>query len=153
MALSVNRTCPIKRRTRGDMQALRDALVALLAPAQPVTVRQAFYLAVSAGLIAKTEQEYKSTICRLLGEMRRDGQVPWGWVADHTRWMRKPRSYTSLEQALAETARLYRRNVWREQDAQTPPTHPFPLWEFNWTGFLARLAGGKDCFFRNYIFG
>ena len=35
---------------------------------------------------------------------------------------------------------------------QTPPTHPFPLWEFNWTGFLARLAGGKDCFFRNYIF-
>src|SRR5207237_4254770 len=34
---------------------------------------------------------------------------------------------------------------------QTPPTHPFPLWEFNWTGFLARLAGSKDCFFRDYI--
>ena len=32
---------------------------------------------------------------------------------------------------------------------QTPPTHPFPLWEFNWTGFLARLAGSKDCFFRD----
>jgi hypothetical protein len=53
----------------------------------------------------------------LLGEMRRDGMVPWGWIADHTRWMRKPRSYASLEQALAETAQLYRRNVWREQDA------------------------------------
>jgi hypothetical protein len=31
--------------------------------------------------------------------------------------MRKPRSYSSLEQALAETAQLYRRNVWREQTA------------------------------------
>jgi hypothetical protein len=49
--------------------------------------------------------------------MRREGVVPWDWVADHTRWMRKPRSYTSLEQALAETAQLYRRNVWREQAA------------------------------------
>jgi transcriptional regulator GlxA family with amidase domain len=32
---------------------------------------------------------------------------------------------------------------------QTPPTHPFPLWEVNWTGFLARQAGKKDCFFRD----
>src|SRR5215510_587722 len=30
---------------------------------------------------------------------------------------------------------------------QTPPTHPFSLWEFNWTGFGARLAGSIDCFF------
>jgi hypothetical protein len=57
VAISVNGTCPIKRRTRGDMHALRAALVDLLAPAQPVTMRQAFYLAVTAGLIAKTEQE------------------------------------------------------------------------------------------------
>jgi hypothetical protein len=33
--------------------------------------------------------------------------------------------------------------------SQTPPTHPFPLWEFNWTDFLARLAGSKDWFFRD----
>ena len=37
----------------------------------------------------------------------------------------------------------------RVTPGQTPPTHPFPLWEFNWTGFLARLAGSKDCFFRD----
>jgi hypothetical protein len=76
MPISVNGTCPIRRRSRGAMHALREALVALLAPAQPVTVRQAFYLAVTAGLIAKTEQEYKRTICRLLGAMRREGELP-----------------------------------------------------------------------------
>jgi hypothetical protein len=99
------------------MRALRADLLELLASAQPVTVRQAFYLAVSAMLVAKTEQEYKGTICRLLGEMRREGVLPWEWIADHTRWMRKPQTYTSLEQALVETAQLYRRSVWRDQDA------------------------------------
>jgi hypothetical protein len=37
----------------------------------------------------------------------------------------------------------------RSRTSQTPPTHPFPLWEVNWTGFLARQAGKKDCFFRD----
>jgi hypothetical protein len=80
-----NGTCPTKRRTRQDMRDLREALLDLLEPVQPVTVRQAFYLAVTAALIAKTEQEYKSTICRLLGEMRQSGLMPWDWIADHTR--------------------------------------------------------------------
>jgi hypothetical protein len=32
MAISVNGTCPLKRRTRGDMQDLRAALVEVLTP-------------------------------------------------------------------------------------------------------------------------
>jgi hypothetical protein len=98
------------------MQDLRDTLYALIAPVQPVTIRQAFYLAVSAGVVEKTEQQYKGTVCRLLSDMRRDEQIPWGWIADHTRWMRKPRTYSSLERALEETARTYRRNLWDAQD-------------------------------------
>jgi hypothetical protein len=82
-----------------------------------MTVRQVFYRLVSMGTIGKTEQEYKGTVCRLLAEMRRDGQIPWHWIADNTRWQRKPRTYRGLDHLLHETANLYRRAVWERQDA------------------------------------
>ena len=83
----------------------------------PMTVRQVFYRAVSAGLVGKTEVEYKRTVVRLLGQMRRSGRVPFAWIADNTRWMRKPRTWSSLDQALENTARTYRRALWDGQDA------------------------------------
>jgi hypothetical protein len=98
------------------MQELRDELYAIVAEDQPMTVRQTFYRAVSAGIIDKREADYKNVVCRLLGEMRLDGSLPWGWIADNTRWMRKPRTFSSLEQALRDTARLYRRSVWDDQE-------------------------------------
>jgi hypothetical protein len=55
-------------------------------------VRGVFYQAVTRGLVAKTEAEYKRTVIRLLGIMRREGELPYGWIADETRWMRKPAS-------------------------------------------------------------
>jgi hypothetical protein len=82
-----------------------------------MTVRQVFYRLVSLGTIAKTENEYKHTVTRLLTEMRRAGQVPFGWIADNTRWMRKPRTYSGLEEMLRRTAETYRRDVWHEQPA------------------------------------
>ena len=77
-----------------------------------MTVRQVFYRLVSQGMIAKTEGEYKSTVVRLLTAMRRSGELPFQWIADNTRWMRKPTSYSSLGQALQRTAQLYRRSLW-----------------------------------------
>jgi hypothetical protein len=82
-----------------------------------MTVRQVFYQAVSRGVIAKTEGEYKSTVCRLLTDMRLDGVIPFGWIAENTRWMRKPRTYSSMESALENTASTYRRQVWDNQGA------------------------------------
>lgn len=81
-----------------------------------MTVRQVFYRLVSAGVIGKTETEYKSTIVRLLGRMRRDGDIPFGWISDNTRWMRKPRTHSSLEGMLADSARTYRRSIWDNQE-------------------------------------
>ena len=84
----------------------------LLASENPATVRQIFYRLVSAGVIAKTETEYKRTVVRLLTAMRREGVLPFGWIADNTRWMRKSQSYSSLEDALYRTAQTYRRALW-----------------------------------------
>jgi len=106
-----------QRRTKADMETLRNGLYEIANDNKPMTVRQVFYQAVSAGLINKTETEYNSTVVRLLSEMRRDHTLPYGWLADNTRWMRKPRTYSSLDEFLASAAEHYRRALWDKQDA------------------------------------
>jgi hypothetical protein len=81
-----------------------------------MTCRGLFYRLVSNGVIAKTEGEYKSTVIRLTGKMRRSGELPFGWVTDSTRMMRKPMSYGGLEDLFERQARVYRRNIWNSQD-------------------------------------
>lgn len=105
------------RRSKSEIDAICAALYTALKEDAPMTVRQVFYRLVSSGVIDKTEGEYKSTVCRLLAKMRREGEVPFSWIADNTRWMRKPRTYSSLENMLRTTAEAYRRAVWDNQDA------------------------------------
>ena len=99
------------------MADLRSALADIVAEGTPMTVRQVYYQAVTKGLIEKTEQQYKA-IGRLLVLMRRDGSISYHDIADNTRWMRKPDTYGSIEDALSETARLYRRQVWADLDCR-----------------------------------
>ncbi len=106
-----------KRRTKAEITALRETIWRVVRRDQPMTVRQVFYRLVSLGAIAKTEIEYKATVCRLLAEMRRGRMLPYGWIADNTRWMRKPRTHDSFGDALEETARTYRRALWNDQGA------------------------------------
>jgi hypothetical protein len=114
--MSVYGTGPIKqpRRSRAQIQTIRDAIVEELAADHPQTLRGLYYRLVSRGVIAKTEEEYRRTVSRLLVEMRRSGDVPYGWLADQTRWMRKPVTFSSVEEALKRTAQTYRRALWDE---------------------------------------
>jgi hypothetical protein len=82
-----------------------------------MTVRQVFYRLVSAGVIEKTEAEYNTTVIRLLSDMRLDGEIPFAWIADNTRWVRKPRVHNSLAEALHYTAEFYRRDFWTSMPA------------------------------------
>ncbi len=122
------RTCPINldtapiegagyRRTRAEVGVVRDAIYLVLRDEHPMTVRQVFYRLVSLGVIRKSEGEYKSTVCRLLGDMRRAQDIPFGWIADNTRWQRKPITYNSMEDALRHTAATYRRSMWADLPA------------------------------------
>jgi hypothetical protein len=116
VAKSVSGARPTKRRGRAEIQAIKDAIYDALMEDAPMTVRQVFYRLVSTGVIDKSEGEYKSTVVRLLGDMRRAGEIPFSWIADNTRWMRKPTTYSSLESMLKRTAEAYRRSVWDNQD-------------------------------------
>jgi hypothetical protein len=105
---------PIKRprRLKSQVNAIKDAIKAILEADNPQTVRQVFYAMTVRGLIAKREGEYQQTVIRLLTDMREAGEIPFEWIADNTRWMRKPASFTGVEQCLNSTAEFYRRNLW-----------------------------------------
>jgi hypothetical protein len=98
------------------MDRIRGAIYQLLEQDHPMTNRQAFYRLVSTGVVEKTEAEYKGTVCRLLAEMRLSGAIPFSWIADNTRWMRKPRTYHGLRDMLERSAATYRRALWDNQD-------------------------------------
>jgi hypothetical protein len=97
------------------MERIREAIYGALESDRPMTVRQVFYRLVVLCVVAKTENEYKNTVGRLLVAMRRSGDIPFDWVADNTRWMRKPNTFSSLGDALQLTAQTYRRALWDNQ--------------------------------------
>jgi hypothetical protein len=98
------------------MVAIYDAIAETLAEDSPVTVRQLFYRLVSAGSIDKTELQYRA-VMRAVGEMRRDGRIPFEGIADNTRRPMKYASYPNLEAALRVTRESYFRARWNNQRA------------------------------------
>jgi hypothetical protein len=102
------------RRTRAEMNVIREAMVRLAEENQPLSVRQLFYLLVCAHIIDKLEHEYKRTVVRLALELRQSGDIPWEWVVDRTRWLFKPKTYDSLVDALNQCAQDYRRSLWTD---------------------------------------
>lgn len=106
-------TSPIKREraTKSEMEDRRAALLTIVEAMRPMTVRQVYYQATVRGLVEKTEAGYAKVQTDLV-HMRRSGMLPYNWLADNTRWQRKPASYDSVQDALDETARFYRKNLW-----------------------------------------
>ena len=100
-----------------EIETIKRAIYNALEEEHPATVRGLFYRLVSDGVVPKTEAAYKTTVVRLAGEMRKNGDLPYGWLADSTRMMRKPRSYNGVEDALRQTAMLYRHSLWADADA------------------------------------
>lgn len=105
----------MSRRTKAEIDALKAGLFDIVEEFKPMTVRQVFYQAVSHGLIDKSEAEYKQTVVRLLTRMRKNKEMPAGWIADTSRWMRKPITHDSLQDMLEDSVNLYRRALWRDQ--------------------------------------
>ncbi|MET4721672.1 hypothetical protein ABIF63_005778 [Bradyrhizobium japonicum] len=101
------------RATKAQVADRRAALYEIVAGMKPMTVRQVFYQATVHGVVEKSEAGYNKVQTDLV-QMRRDGELPYGWLADSTRWRRRPDTYGSVQEALDETARLYRKSLWRD---------------------------------------
>jgi hypothetical protein len=83
---------------------------------RPLTVRQVFYQATIGGRVEKSEAGHNKVQTDLV-IMRKEGSLPYHWLADNTRWQRKPDTFGSVEEALKETARFYRKSLWADADA------------------------------------
>lgn len=105
-----------KKATRSEMLERRRALLNIVLEIQPCTVRQAYYQATVRNLVEKTEAGYDK-VQRAIVELRRSGELPYGAIADNTRWMRKPVTYSRLSDALEATATFYRRDQWADSSA------------------------------------
>ena len=104
-----------KYNTRSSSQVIQDAVLKIFGELEPrLTVRQIYYALTVRGVIPKTEAGYRKTGYQL-GRMRELGIIPYGWIADNTRWKIKPHSDNSLEDALARWQYSYRRDLWNDQ--------------------------------------
>lgn len=96
--------------------AIHDAVIDLTTKHTVMTVRQVFYALVVRGIVPKDEAGGYRPVQTQLLRMRHKGLLPWSFIADTTRWIRKPRSYDSAADALAGWASTYRRNLWLDQN-------------------------------------
>jgi hypothetical protein len=91
------------------------ALGQILEREQPITVRGAFYRAVSAGLYPDTaDKHYRACKTRIL-DLRRAGLVPYNYISDSTRRRLKPSSWSGLADFAQTVAQAYRKNLWEAQ--------------------------------------
>ncbi len=109
------RTSPKKARTpQRRTQVLWDAVAAIAAEYDQMSVRQLYYQLVSRGVIPKTEAAYKR-VCDASAQMRLDGALPYRKIADGHRTRRAVYAHGGLQQALENAHALYRRNYWLDQ--------------------------------------
>ncbi len=116
MTTTVYGTSAIKRsrRTRAEIEDLEAAIYDVANAEKPCTIRGVFYRVMSKGLVPKSEAGYRQVQNRIL-LMRRRGALPYGWISDGTRWRIKPETWSSVDQALYDTATFYRRSLWDNQ--------------------------------------
>jgi hypothetical protein len=105
-----------RRSTKVEVENRREGLLNIVSAMRPMTVRQVFYQASVRGLVDKTEAGYRQVQNDLV-LLRREKVMPYGWLADNTRFQRKPDTFSSVEEALEETARFYRKSLWADADA------------------------------------
>ena len=107
----------VSRGIRSDTMRMWIAILkAFELSSPPMTVRQMFYALVSHFGLAKTESAYNRVGYHLL-KMRRLAIIPYSFIADSTRWMRKPTTFAGIDAFLEITQKTYRRMLWIDQPA------------------------------------
>jgi hypothetical protein len=83
------------RATKSEVEARRMSLWKIIWAMKPMTVRQVFYQATVHGIVEKSESGYNKVQTDVV-LMRKAGVLPYDWLADNTRWQRRPRTCANL---------------------------------------------------------
>lgn len=112
-----------KRRTKEEIEALRAAVLEIVAEDSPWTVRGIFYQLLRRPelRIEKTEECYASTVGWQILHMRLEGVLPWGAIADNLRKMEWHRHYDNAQERInawmesAPAPEHFTRDAWLNQ--------------------------------------
>jgi hypothetical protein len=99
------------RATRTEMEERRDAIIQVVGSRAPLSVRHVFYAITGMGLVPKTHAGYQKVQREVL-RLRREGAISYSAIVDGTRYVRQSQTFDSLAEALRDTSRIYRRNIW-----------------------------------------
>ena len=106
------------RRTQAQVRRLQEQILAVLESDHPQSVRHVFYRLTDPRLsepVDKSELGYRQVQQRLV-QMRREGLVPYGWIADATRRGHHTQTFSSASDFVRRMHGLYRHDAWSEVD-------------------------------------
>lgn len=99
------------RLTKRQLKALDESILDYTGEQNPITVRGVFYAMSTRGMVPKNDAGYRRIQRRVL-ELRRSGVLPYNYISDSTRWIRRPEVHSGLLQMLEDAQRFYRRDIW-----------------------------------------
>jgi hypothetical protein len=113
---AIHGACTTKSRRRGrpldpEVAERRRQIADMAERFQPATIRQLYYQAEVAGLVAKTDAGYRAVQHDVL-VLRQQGAVDYDWISDNTRWIHKSHSYRGVDHFLNLSISTYRRDLW-----------------------------------------
>ncbi|WP_069874427.1 hypothetical protein [Streptomyces malaysiensis] len=147
-----------------ELLAAVDVILDRYADHLPISIRQAFYAAVSDGVLAKTERAYKRLV-EVVGMGRRSGRIPWEVIRDDSgARAESPIAFADLRafrDGLRRAAEAYRRDgqegqpirleLWSEASGMVPQlaslASPYGVPVYSGGGFNS-LPGKHDAALR-----
>lgn len=105
-----------QRRTSAEIEQLDQQIIEVLSEDHPQSVRHVFYRMTDPRLpepVEKSDRGYRHVQDRVK-KLRRDGRVPYGWIADATRRGYHVSTYTDAADFLRSMSWLYRGDLWAQ---------------------------------------
>lgn len=107
-----------RRRTKPQVEALDHQIVEVLRADHPQSVRHVFYRMTDPRLpepVEKSDHGYQQVQARLV-KLRRDGAVPYGWLADMSRRGHFVDTFSDAGDFILRMQSLYRADLWRHSE-------------------------------------
>jgi hypothetical protein len=108
----------LSSRVKPETLERRRRLYDIVAEMNPMSVRQVFYQATVRGIVPKDEKLGYKVVVADLCRMRESGELPYEWLEDRGRWVRRPYTFISVRSALEDAAQQYRKDLWFGADCR-----------------------------------
>ena len=103
-----------RRRTRSQVEQLREQITTVLENDHPQSIRHVFYRMTDPRLlepVEKSDQGY-AQVQHQITVMRRNREIPYGWITDASRRGYHVATYGDAQEFIRNVAGLYRADLW-----------------------------------------